>query len=128
MIRKVIREKVDNNEDYFERLKIGVVSICSGSGASFIALSLSKLLGEYENNRITYIEVKDEIRLGEKCIYDSIGVDRRFRDTSGLCDLCHTGLVIGFLTKDFPGGINNNLLSKFSFLCLEFTEGIFFIH
>lgn len=78
MERGIIREKFASEKDFFERIKIGVVPICRGAGATLIATSLARILSENEKNRISFIEILKTRELGGRLTFDSLGIDRRF--------------------------------------------------
>ncbi|MBK5245857.1 MAG: hypothetical protein JJE49_01135 [Peptostreptococcaceae bacterium] len=76
--RSVLREKLVNDNDYFERMKIGVVPLCQGAGATLVATSTSKLLSGNKNIKVTFVEIVKEKDIGSKYTYDSLGIDKRF--------------------------------------------------
>jgi len=78
MDRLVVREKLNQSTDFFERIKIGVVPLSQGAGATFVATSMAKILSESENVKISYVEVSKGKEAGEKLIYDSLGMDKKF--------------------------------------------------
>lgn len=74
---------VRENSDYSystksAKQKIGVLGISKGSGSSFVALSLAKELSKNTAKRVAYVEMPAGEHRGEGCIYDSLGMDKRF--------------------------------------------------
>jgi CO dehydrogenase nickel-insertion accessory protein CooC1 len=105
--RTVLREKIVNNDDYFERIKIGVLPTCKGAGATLIATSLAKLISENKNVKVSFVEITNEKNLGSKYTFDSLGMDKRFagRSFADLFDLIKSGTSIRGITN-IDEGIN----------------------
>lgn len=78
MERIIIREKPNKKNEYFEKIKIGVVPMCNGSGASFISLSLAGFMANSEIAKVTYLEAMRENSLGKRYVYDALGMDLKF--------------------------------------------------
>ena len=78
MDRIVVREKLNKDTDFFQRIKIGVVPACQGAGATFVSTSIAKLLSETDRFKVSYVEVAKEKEAGNKMIYDSLGMDKKF--------------------------------------------------
>lgn len=73
--RILLREEEQNQEaslGHREKLKIGIIGISSGAGASFMAMSLAKALSNMKKGAVAIVE------LGDASIYDSMGMDKRF--------------------------------------------------
>lgn len=105
--RAVLREKLINADDYFERIKIGVVPLCQGAGATLIATSTGKLLSGNKNVKVSFVEIVKEKNLGSKYTYDSLGIDKRFagRNFNDLFQLNLMGETTRGLTN-IDDGIN----------------------
>jgi len=76
--RSVLREKLINDGDYFERIKIGVVPLCQGAGATLVATSTGKLLSGNKDIKVSFVEIVKEKDVGSRYTYDSLGIDKRF--------------------------------------------------
>jgi len=76
--RSVLREKLINDADYFERIKIGIVPLCQGAGATLVATSTGKLLSGNKDIKVSFVEIVKEKDVGSKYTYDSLGIDKRF--------------------------------------------------
>lgn len=60
-----------------DRVKIGVVGMAQGVGASFVGISLAKELSKDKDNSVAYVEgMRTEDERAE--LYDSLGMDKRF--------------------------------------------------
>ncbi|MEG1930322.1 MAG: hypothetical protein RR131_04205 [Anaerovorax sp.] len=73
--RILLREEEKEQEHvvgHREKLKIGIIGISSGAGASFMAMSLAKALSKMKKGGVAVVE------LGDASIYDSMGMDKRF--------------------------------------------------
>jgi len=80
MERLFLREKTEDKSSYIvEKQKVGITGISKGAGASFIAMSIAKVLSHYEDRRVTYLEVNDLVASNVSLIYDAIGFDKRFK-------------------------------------------------
>jgi len=105
--RSVLREKTVNNDDYFERIKIGILPLCRGAGATLIATSMAKLLSENNKFKISFVEIIEEKSIGNKFTFDSLGMDKRFagRNFTDLFQLTKQGANIRGITN-IDEGIN----------------------
>ena len=80
MERLFIRENTQEKLNCVaEKQKIGVVGMCRGAGSTFVAVSLAKILSGIEDRKVTLLEVCDNISAAKPLIYDSIGVEKRFK-------------------------------------------------
>lgn len=107
MERVVLREKFVNDNDFFERIKIGVVPISRGAGATLIATSVAKVISENEMVKVSFVEISQRKKLGERITFDSIGIDRRFagRSFTDLFKLAEQGGITRGITN-IDEGIN----------------------
>lgn len=107
MERSVLREKFINDGDYFERIKIGVVPLCQGAGATLVATSTGKLLSGNKDIKVSFVEIVKEKDVGSKYTYDSLGIDKRFagRNFNDLFQLNLMGEITRGITN-IDDGIN----------------------
>ena len=68
-----------------EKQKIGVVGMNRGVGTSFVATSLARFLSETNAMRVTFLEVCDRLSEKKSFVYDSIGIDKRFKTREFVC-------------------------------------------
>lgn len=59
-------------------MKIGVVPLCQGAGATLVATSIGKLISGNEKMKVTFVEIVKQKDIGRKYTYDSLGIDKRF--------------------------------------------------
>ncbi|MCL1983500.1 MAG: hypothetical protein FWG53_10520 [Clostridiales bacterium] len=62
-----------------EKQKIGVVGMSSGSGATFVATTLAKMLSHKDGRKVTFLEICDCAGKAGALTYDAIGFDKRFK-------------------------------------------------
>lgn len=75
-----MRETQDGKPAYIiEKQKIGVTGMSRGAGVTFVATSLAKALSSLEERRVTVLETRDCLSMTKALIYDSIGIDKRFK-------------------------------------------------
>ena len=80
MERIFMREPQDEKYScVVEKLKIGVIGMSRGSGVTFTATSLAKVLSSTENRKVTLLEICDCFFNKKALLYDSIGIDKRFK-------------------------------------------------
>lgn len=60
-----------------DRIKIGVIGMAHGAGASMVATALAKELSKSKDKRIAFVEGIKSAK-GEVQLYDSLGMDKRF--------------------------------------------------
>ncbi len=60
-----------------DRIKIGVIGMAHGAGASMVATALAKELSKTRDKRIAFVEGAKSVK-GEVQLYDSLGMDKRF--------------------------------------------------
>ncbi len=60
-----------------DRIKIGVIGMAHGAGASMVATALAKELTKAKGKRVAFVEGMKVVK-GEIQLYDSLGMDKRF--------------------------------------------------
>jgi len=81
MERLFLRESEGGSAAFvIEKQKIGVVGMSGGAGVSFVATSLAKILSGIEGRKVTLLEIRDALSGKKPLIYDSIGMDKRFKN------------------------------------------------
>ena len=80
MERLFIRETTEPEPLYIvQKQKIGVVGMSRGAGATLIATALAKVFSCNDDRKVTFLEVCCNAFNKSPLVYDSIGIDRRFR-------------------------------------------------
>lgn len=82
-IERILFREDERDEEgligFKEKLKIGILGISTGAGASFMTMSLAKALSNMKRGMVTVVE------LGGASIYDSMGMDKRFAGRNFFC-------------------------------------------
>lgn len=103
MERIFLREKLEEPNIYIkEKQKISVVGMNRGVGTSFVATSIARFLSETDVMRVAFLEVCDRINEKRSFVYDSIGIDKRFktRDFTRFYHEAKTGNIKGKTNYD----------------------------
>jgi len=80
MERIFLRETKEEKLSFVvEKQKIGVVGISRSAGTTLIATSIAKSLSSVEGRKVTFLEISDCLYENRPLLYDSIGVDKRFK-------------------------------------------------
>lgn len=102
-IHRILSREREPLEDYHaaEKLKVGIVAMSQGAGASFLTTSLARFLANTREHNPAVVE------LGRHSIYDSIGMDKRFagREFLDFYEVLEKGLSIRS-KKNMDEGIN----------------------
>lgn len=85
MHRYFVREKTEQEPEVEpvirEKIKIGVLSMSKGAGATFVATSLAKMISKDRKIRTTYVELapcNSTEASRPPLLYDALGMDQRF--------------------------------------------------
>lgn len=66
------------HEAVIERIKVGVVGIGSGAGASFIGVSLAYFAAQMSERNTAFVQLDGKRERCKTDIYDALGMDKRF--------------------------------------------------